>query len=63
VDDETWLYHLERGDYSKWMRKIIKNDELADEVAGIEKRNNGNRLPPVESRRAILDAINRRYTA
>jgi HAD superfamily hydrolase (TIGR01484 family) len=63
VDDDTWLYHLERGDYSKWMRKIIKNDELADEVAGIEQRNNGNKMPPDESRRAVLDAINRRYTA
>ena len=33
IDDETWLYHLRRGDYSQWMRDAIKDDEMADEVA------------------------------
>src|SRR6185295_6776678 len=33
VDDETWLYHLGRGDYSGWLRTEVKDGELADEVA------------------------------
>jgi hypothetical protein len=32
LDDETWLYHLNRGDYSKWIRKSIKDELLAGEV-------------------------------
>src|SRR5262249_26112195 len=38
VDDATWLYHLERGDYSKWLGDVVKNDELRREVAAIEQR-------------------------
>jgi HAD superfamily hydrolase (TIGR01484 family) len=64
IDDDTWLYHLKRGDYSEWMRRMIKNRELADEVAEIENGKNGNQnLTPEGSRRAVLDAINKRYTA
>jgi HAD superfamily hydrolase (TIGR01484 family) len=61
VDDETWLHHLESGDYSDWMRTCIKDDELADEVASVEKR--AERITPAESRAAVREAIERRYTA
>jgi hypothetical protein len=37
VDAETWLFHLRRGDYSKWFREGIKDRELADEAAKIEQ--------------------------
>src|SRR5205823_12819081 len=63
IDDETWRYHLKQGDYSKWMRRMIKNNDLANEVAEIEQRNNGREMSIEESKRAVLDAINRRYTA
>ena len=29
VDDGTWLYHLHAGDYSRWVRDAINDEELA----------------------------------
>ena len=60
VDDDTWLYHLGRGDYSGWFRVAIKDEDLADEAARAEKDLAGD---AEGSRRAILDAVERRYTA
>jgi HAD superfamily hydrolase (TIGR01484 family) len=59
VDDETWLHHLRRGDYSRWFREAIKDDALAAEAARIEKEP----LPPAESRERIRAVIEARYTA
>ena len=42
VDDATWLHHLRRGDYARWFRTAIKDDELADEVA----EHRGPTMPP-----------------
>jgi hydroxymethylpyrimidine pyrophosphatase-like HAD family hydrolase len=60
VDDETWSHHLRGGEYSAWFREIIKDDELADEVAEIEADQG---LPPAESRKRVTEAVSRRYTA
>src|SRR5205823_12244437 len=60
VDDETWLYHLRQGEYSRWFREVIKDQILADEAAHIEADAD---LPPAESRARIKAAIERRYTA
>jgi hypothetical protein len=57
VDDETWSWHLSRGDYSTWVREQIKDPDLAQDVAAVEAR----RRPPQESRREALAAIRRRY--
>ncbi|MCU0836575.1 MAG: HAD-IIB family hydrolase [Chromatiaceae bacterium] len=59
VDDETWLFHLQRGDYSRWLREVIKDPRLADLVQGIERQSD---LPPAHSRRLVRDAIAARYT-
>jgi hydroxymethylpyrimidine pyrophosphatase-like HAD family hydrolase len=59
VDATTWTYHLARRDYSAWIRKEIKDGELADEVAAVESSTD---LPVSESRRRVIDAIRRRYT-
>lgn len=60
VDPGTWDFHLRHGDYSRWLREMIKDPELATEVTGLE----GNlALPPAESRREVLAAIRRRYAA
>ncbi len=40
IDDETWLYHLRRGDYSNWFANIIKDNTLARETQMVEKQNN-----------------------
>ena len=60
VDDKTWEYHLRKGEYSRWFRACIKDPDLAHEVAEVERDRS---LSPQESRRRIVDAINRRYTA
>ena len=37
VDDRTWLHHLRAGDYSAWIRDAIKDEDLADEFAAVER--------------------------
>lgn len=59
VDDETWLHHLRRGDYSQWMRETIKDQTLAEEVHEIEKDGKDS---PQKTRTAVIEAISRRYT-
>ena len=60
VDDETWNFHLQNADYSRWLRESVKDREIAEQVASIEK-NPG--LKPAESRAQIIDAIRKHYTA
>ena len=38
IDEETWLFHLHRGDYSRWFRAAVKDPYLADQAALIEQR-------------------------
>jgi len=38
VDDETWEYHLRCGDYSRWVRESIKDEDLAADVRTIDCR-------------------------
>ena len=58
VDDETWQFHLGRGDYSAWLAATIKDDDLAGEVAEVEHTV---ALTPSDSRRLVCEAIERRY--
>jgi hydroxymethylpyrimidine pyrophosphatase-like HAD family hydrolase/ABC-type dipeptide/oligopeptide/nickel transport system ATPase component len=60
VDTETWTHHLHSSDYSRWLRESVKDQILADEVGIIEQDKN---LDPSESRRSIIEAIRKRYTA
>jgi hypothetical protein len=57
IDDATWMHHLNRGDYSQWFRKVIKDDKLADDAALVEESAN-----PRESRLLIKRAVERLYT-
>jgi HAD superfamily hydrolase (TIGR01484 family) len=59
IDDETWVYHLQKGDYSTWFRDKIKDPELADEAAQVEQEKG---LSPQESRERIRALIEKRYT-
>ena len=59
IDEETWLFHLYRGDYSRWFREAVKDPYLADQTERIEQRSN---LQPAETRNLIRRLIDARYT-
>lgn len=58
VDDTTWLYHLQQGDYSNWFRYVIQDDELANEALQIEQ---WSEAKPADRRRRLQAAIKARY--
>lgn len=60
VDDETWMHHLRKKDYSDWFRNHIKDNTLADAAAKIEEDAS---LSPSQSRRAIFGIVRELYTA
>ncbi len=59
VDDETWLFHLQAGDYSQWFRKDIHDDRLADAASTIEKSPNPS---PATTRQKMRELIEQHYT-
>jgi hypothetical protein len=59
VDEPTWLFHLRRGDYSRWFRSDIKDEDLARSVEQIEQSAKGN---ADETRSLVRRAIEERYT-
>jgi hypothetical protein len=38
VDAETWMHHLRQGDYSRWFRFRIKDEQLARDAEEIEQQ-------------------------
>ena len=58
VDDDTWDFHRKLGDYSRWVRTQVKDNQLADEIAEIETMTAG----PKDTRAAIRAAVEARYT-
>jgi hypothetical protein len=59
VDEETWLHHLNQGDYSRWIREAIKDPNLADEIEQVEHMKG---ISAIDSRQRIREAVSRRYT-
>lgn len=59
IDDDTWMFHLRRGDYSRWFRDSVKDIDMADEAERIEQRPD---LDPCESRRLIRNLVETKYT-
>jgi hypothetical protein len=59
IGEETWMFHLRRNDYSRWMRDVIKNQGLAAAVEGIERRLD---LDPAKTRAMVRAAVEARYT-
>ncbi|MBC7944009.1 MAG: HAD family hydrolase [Burkholderiales bacterium] len=60
LDDDTWRYHLQRGDYSRWLAQALKDGDLSEEVAQIEQ---DEKLDAKTSRSQIRERIEARYTA
>ena len=58
VDDDTWQWHRDRGDFSAWAEASIKDGELTAELRGIE----GSSATATEARQQVRNAIERRYT-
>lgn len=57
VDEETWLHHFRQGDYSRWFRTVIKDEELAREAEEVERAN----MPSSEGRARMREMVERRY--
>ena len=60
VDEETWLFHLRRHDYSGWIRESLKDTDLADKVARVEARPDLDAKASLSEIKALIDE---RYTA
>lgn len=59
IDEDTWLFHLRRNDYSHWFRCAINDEFLANEAERIERRAD---LTSWQTRDAIRKLVNARYT-
>jgi hydroxymethylpyrimidine pyrophosphatase-like HAD family hydrolase len=58
VDDATWLHHLRAGEYSRWFREAIKDEDLARDVAAAEVRY---AKDAAAGREAVRKAVEQRY--
>jgi hypothetical protein len=59
VDDDTWLFHLRRGEISQWLRRGIKDETLATQAAAIERNE---QIDAGASRRKLRELIEATYT-
>lgn len=57
VDEDTWRFHLERGDYDRWLREAIKDPDAAREVEAVRRAPS----PAHESRRRVREILEQRY--
>jgi hydroxymethylpyrimidine pyrophosphatase-like HAD family hydrolase len=55
VDDATWMYHLHRGDYARWVRDQLADHALAATIIAVQA------ATAPDSRAAIRVAICERY--
>jgi hydroxymethylpyrimidine pyrophosphatase-like HAD family hydrolase len=59
VDDDTWTFHLDRGDYSQWIADVINDQPCARAIRRVESMRN---LSSSESRQRVIDILMNRYT-
>ena len=58
VDDETWLHHLRQGDYARWFRSVIQDEDLAEAADRVSQ---DGEVSAEESRRQLFDVIRKKY--
>jgi hydroxymethylpyrimidine pyrophosphatase-like HAD family hydrolase len=58
VDDQTWLYHLKRGDYAPWFRDSIQDAELASLADQLQHADG---VSAQDSRSQIIELIRKLY--
>ena len=59
IDERSWMYHLRRGDYSRWFRQAIKDEYLANDTECVERQAD---LAPWQTRQLIQELVTARYT-
>lgn len=55
INVDSIRYHMERGDFQKWIREVICDDALAEKIDNIR-----NDVPDQELRNELIDAVNGR---
>ncbi len=58
VDDATWEWHVQAGDYSRWIKRELKDAKLARGVAAVERERT---LSAAESRAKVRELVESRY--
>lgn len=58
LDVKTWTHHLRHGDYSRWFRTHIKDEQLASDAERVEQQSG---ISAEESRARIRELIDRYY--
>jgi hydroxymethylpyrimidine pyrophosphatase-like HAD family hydrolase len=58
IDEQTWMFHLERKDFSRWFEHTVHDPELAEAAREAERMNDAG-----ASKKHIIDNVNQRYTA
>jgi hypothetical protein len=58
VDEETWVYHLNRGDYTRWFREKIQDQELTGVTEQLQRADD---VSPQDSRQRVLEMIRKLY--
>jgi HAD superfamily hydrolase (TIGR01484 family) len=57
VDDDTWLFHLQRGEVSAWIRDAIKDEALAAKITVIEQGHAKNATTSRQEIRKLIEAV------
>lgn len=57
MDVQSIRFHFDRGDFQKWLKNTIGDEELAVKIDGLEKR-----IPDEELRKQLTDIVQKRIS-